>query len=274
MIRPGRLVLLGHPVSHSLSPAMQNAALSVANIPVRYSVEDVVSGELQTTLAWLAKQGAGGNVTIPHKEWATRLMGRLSPVASRIGAMNTFYTEDDGALVGDNTDVAGFGALVQHALGRIPEGARFAVIGAGGAAAAVLAAVEMWSGCSAAVYARNEERAAKLAARFHGVARIQSMSLGRALDCDIVVNATPVGLVDDEMPVPLSSLSRNATVLDLVCRLGETAWVRAARASGRNASDGLPMLVGQGAAAFEIWFGIQPDREAMWRAVKEATGRT
>jgi len=273
VIRPGRLVLLGHPVSHSLSPAMQNAALSLANIPVRYSVEDIVPGELQSTLALLAKEGAGGNVTIPHKESATRLMGRLSPVASRTGAMNTFYTGDDGALVGDNTDVVGFGEFVRHALGGIPVGARFAVIGAGGAAAAVLAAVEMWSGCSAAVYARNEERAAKLAARFHGVARIQSMSLGTALDCDIVVNATPVGLDDDEMPVPLSSLSRDATVLDLVCRPGETAWVRAARASGRNASDGLPMLVGQGAAAFEIWFGIQPDREAMWTAVKEATGR-
>ncbi len=273
MIRPGRLVLLGHPVSHSLSPAMQNAALAAAGMPVRYSVEDVTPGELPSVLARLAGEGAAGNVTVPHKESAAHLMGRLSPTAARTGAANTFYAGDGGTLVGDNTDVAGFGDLVRHAFGRIPEGAHFAVIGAGGAAAAVLAAIETWTGCSATVYARNEERAARLAERFGGVARAQSMSVEAMMVCDIVVNATPVGLDNEELPIPLSCVSRGATVLDLVYRPGATALVRAARAAGRAAVDGLPMLVGQGAAAFEIWFGFEPDREAMWKAVKAATGR-
>jgi len=268
VIRPSRLVLLGHPVSHSFSPAMQNAALSAADIPVRYSTEDVAPSDLRATLDALAKEAAGGNITIPHKEAAGLLMSRVTPLAGRIGATNTFYTAADGTLVGDNTDVAGFTELVESALGTIPTDAHFAVIGAGGSAAAVLAAIETWQGCTATIYARNEARSARLAERFSGVARVKLMAPGERIDGDIVVNATPVGLNDDELPAALSRLPPKAIVLDLVFRAGETAWVRAARAGGHVASDGLPMLVGQGAAAFEIWFGFRPDREAMWKGLK------
>lgn len=248
---------------------MQNAALSAAGIPVKYSAEDTATGELRSALEALAKECAAGNITIPHKEVACLLMDRVTPLASRIGAINTFFVEPDGALVGDNTDVAGFRELVASVAGGIPAGIRFAVIGAGGAAAAVLTAIERWDGCAATVYARNAGRAAKLAARFSACARAESMTHGEPLDGDIVVNATPVGLNDDELPAPLSCLSPNATVLDLVCRAGDTAWVHAARDGGHIASGGLPMLVAQGAAAFEIWFGMQPDREAMWRGLRE-----
>ena len=268
MNRPSRLVLLGHPVSHSFSPGMQTAALSAANIPLTYSTKDVSSEELRATLESLAKEGAAGNITIPHKEAACILMTRVSPLAARIGAVNTFHTEADGTLLGDNTDVAGFSDLVATVLGASPCGAHFAVLGAGGAAAAVLAAVESWKGCTATVYARNESRAAKLAKRFSDVASSKSMTLAMPLAGDIVVNATPVGLNDDELPIPLVAIPPRATVLDLVCKAGGTAWVRTARANGRIAGDGFPMLVGQGAAAFEIWFGVQPDREAMWRGLR------
>jgi shikimate dehydrogenase len=249
---------------------MQNAALASAGIPASYSAEDVEPGRLQATLAALALEGAAGNITIPHKERANRLMGRLSPIASRVGATNTFFTAEEGELVGHNTDVAGFAELVQSTTGSTPSAARFAVIGAGGSAAAVLAAIEMWDGCSAIVYARNAARGASLASRFAAVTRTQWMTDGQWLDGDIVVNATPVGLNNDEFPAPLSSISIDAIVLDLVCRSGDTPWVRAARDSGRVASGGFPMLVGQGAAAFEAWFGVQPDREAMWRGLKLA----
>ena len=271
MNRPTRLVLLGHPVSHSFSPGMQNAALLAADIPVTYTTEDVLPGELRATLEALAKEGAAGNVTIPHKEAAGLLMTRVSPLAARIGATNTFYATEDGALVGHNTDVAGFTELVESVLGTVPAGAHFAVIGAGGAAAAVLAAIEKWERCSATLYSRTESRATNLAQRFSGVASSKSMIHEKKLAGDIVVNATPVGLNDDELPVQLSALPPRATVLDLVCKAGETAWVRAARGSGHVASDGFPMLVGQGAAAFEIWFGAQPDREAMWRGLRPQT---
>lgn len=247
---------------------MQNAALSAANIPLEYSAKDVSHRELRATLDSLAKEGAAGNITIPHKEAACLLMTRVTPLAGRIGATNTFYTEANGTLVGDNTDVAGVRDLVAGALGAIPSGAHFAVLGAGGAAAAVLAAVESWKGCTATVYARNEKRAAELARRFSGVASSKSMTLAMSLAGDIVVNATPVGLYDDELPIPLVAIPPRAAVLDLVCKAGGTAWVRRARDNGRVAGDGFPMLVGQGAAAFEIWFGVQPDREAMWRSLR------
>jgi len=250
---------------------MQNAALSAANIPVTYTTEDVLPGELHATLEALAKEGAAGNVTIPHKEAASLLMTRVSPLAARIGATNTFYATEDGALVGHNTDVAGFTELVASVLGTVPAGAHFAVIGAGGAAAAVLAAIEKWERCSATLYSRTESRAANLAQRFSGVANSKSMIHEKKLAGDIVVNATPVGLNDDDLPVPLSALPPRAIVLDLVCKAGETAWVRAARSSGHVAGDGFPMLVGQGAAAFEIWFGAQPDREAMWKGLRPQT---
>jgi shikimate dehydrogenase len=117
------------------------------------------------------------------------------------------------------------------------------------------------------------ESARELVARFKNFARAESLSLDKPLDCDIVVNATTIGLDDDTLPIPVELLPQTAVVLDLVYRPGETAWVRAARAAGRTASDGLPMLVEQGAASFEIWFGMAPEREAMWKAVRRAASR-
>ncbi|HEY3257331.1 MAG TPA: hypothetical protein VGJ64_00635 [Gemmatimonadaceae bacterium] len=273
MTIPGRLVLLGHPVAHSLSPVMQNAALEAADMPLRYEALDVRPEDLSRTFDALATGRAAGNVTFPHKEAAGRLMTRLSPTASRVRAINTFQTSDAGDLIGDNTDVAGFTALARFALGEIPGMARVAVIGAGGAAAAVLASVETWKDSRVTVYARRLDAARDLVERFKSFARAESLSLDKPLDCDIVVNATTIGLDDDTLPLPLELLPQTAVALDLVYRPGETAWVRAARASGRAASDGLPMLVEQGAASFEIWFGVAPEREAMWKAVRGAVAQ-
>jgi len=271
--RPGRLVLLGHPVAHSLSPVMHNAALAAAGIPLRYELLDAPPSALQATLTLLASERAAGNVTVPHKTAAANLMSALSPVAKRIEAVNTFHTSDQGSLTGHNTDPLGFAALVRAALGREPRDAHFALIGAGGAAAAVLAAIEEWPGCTASVYSRNARRAELLIGRFSDVARLETLTGDGGVRGEIVVNATPIGLGNHDVPVPLERLDANAAILDLVYRRGETEWVRLARAEGRVASDGLPMLLEQGAAAFEIWFGEPPDRDVMWAALKEATGR-
>ena len=270
---PGRLVLLGHPVAHSLSPVMQNAALEAAGITLSYEAIDVSPEDLSPTLEALAAESGGGNITVPHKEASARLITQLSPTAARVQAVNTFHTSHSGELIGDNTDVVGFTELVRFTAGQIPSAARVAVIGAGGAAAAVLASVETWQDARATVHARRSDAAQDLVERFKSFARAESLSLDQPLDCEIVVNATTIGLEDDAFPVPVEVLPKSAVVLDLVYRRGETAWVRAARASGRIASDGLPMLVEQGAASFEIWFRMAPDRGAMWKAVKEATGR-
>ena len=264
--RPTRLVLLGHPVAHSLSPAFQNAALRRAGIPLVYEALDVPPEAFADTLRGLAAQGAAGNVTIPHKEAAAAACARLTTLAARVGAVNCFWVQD-GALVGDNTDVGGFDAAARALLGRVPGNCRVALLGAGGSAAAVLGAVERWPACYVALWSRTAERSRALAERFAPVAHV-APSLEEAVgDADVVINATPVGLTGDEQPAPVAMLPRKAAVIDLVYRRGGTPWVRAARARRMRATDGLPMLIEQGAIAFERWFGTEPDREAMWEAV-------
>lgn len=265
MDRPGRLVLLGHPLGHSLSPRFHNAALEAAGIPLRYEALDVAPADLTRALHQLRGEHAAGNVTIPHKERVRRACEVVTPLAARVGAVNTFWTEGD-ALHGDNTDVGGFDAAVGRLLGERPSSMTVGLLGAGGAAAAVVAAVERWPDSRVLVFNRTAERADALCARFGSV--VQRIGDSDALaDAHIVVNATSVGLHDDSFPVELGDLRTETAVLDLVYRPGETAWVRAARARGHRALDGLPMLIEQGALAFERWFGRPPDREVMWRAV-------
>lgn len=265
---PQRLVLLGHPVAHSLSPALQNAAIAAAGLPAHYSVLDTLPEELGATLARLRQENAAGNVTAPHKRAVFQLCDRHSAVARATGAVNTFWVEDR-ALVGDNTDVGGFDAAVRRLLissaAETPR--RICVIGAGGAAAAVLAAVADWPGATTTVWARAHERAAQLAQRFdHARAEIQVRTA--LAGAELVVNATPIGSRNDDLPVPLDLMPIGASVFDLVYRAGGTEWVRAATAAGHPAADGLAMLVEQGALAFRCWFGAEPDRQAMWRAVR------
>jgi shikimate dehydrogenase len=171
------------------------------------------------------------------------------------GAVNTFWTAIDGALVGDNTDVDGFRIAAEALLGGAPRAPRVLLLGAGGAAAAVLFAMKGWGVGDVRLYARSMERARALIARIAMPVDLVSEPEAAARTATLVVNATPVGMHDDAMPI--------------VYRRGETAWVRAARARGCRAADGLTMLVEQGAAAFERWFGVAPDREAMWSALPE-----
>lgn len=262
-VTPARLVLLGHPVAHSLSPAMQNAALARAGLGVRYEALDVEPRALAPTLAALASEPAYGNVTIPYKEAVFQLAAARTRDAEAVGAVNTFWFER-GVLVGDNTDVAGFQALVQSLLGAIPRAARVAVLGAGGAARAVCAAASAWPARAIAVWNRNLGRAQALAAHFGGrVLAAASLKLA-VRGADLVVNATPLGLQPgDPFPVEFDLLHPDAVVMDLVYRPGGTAWVRAARARGHPAADGLEMLIAQGAEAFERWFGFKPEAEAM-----------
>ena len=264
---PGRLVLLGHPVEHSLSPAMQNAALRLAGIRLEYEALDVPAGKLATIAALLGEADGAGNVTVPYKTEFSAMCATISPVAERVGAVNTFWTEN-GMLIGDNTDVGGFDAAIRSQFGPVGDRADVAVIGAGGAAGAVLAAVERWDGARARLYSRSHARAAALAARFARTT-VVATDLRDALDgASLVVNATPVGLRGDALPVETSDLPAGAHIYDLTYRRGETPWVHACRARGLRAADGLSMLLEQGALSFERWFGLVPDRAAMMAALR------
>ncbi len=262
---PGRLVLLGHPVAHSLSPVFQNAALSDAGIRLTYDALDVSPTQLPQTLDQLLISKAAGNATIPHKLAVARACGRLTTEAERVGAVNTFAVRD-GTLVGHNTDIAGFDWAARTLVGQAPAGLTVGVFGAGGAAAAVLSAVEAWR-CSAIVSNRDTARAAALCERFRSTARVGDAE-EIADRADIVVNATSLGMhADDIGPIDPALLRRTTAVLDLVYAPNETAFVRGARNRGIRATDGLSMLIAQGVESFAWWFGRRPNVEVMWRAV-------
>jgi shikimate dehydrogenase len=259
---PGRLVLLGNPVSHSLSPTFQNAALRAARIPLVYEALEVKASEMRTLLRDLKKVSAAGNVTSPHKVTVYDRCDELTDLATRVGAVNIFWFKS-GRLHGDNTDVGGFDVAARALLGGEPSAARVALLGAGGAAAAILAAIESWTGATVSIVARNAARAEALAQRFPDVARIETSAKRAAADATLIVNATPIGQREGELPLDVSMISRSTAVMDLVYQRGGTAWIRAARAKGHRAADGLTMLLEQGALSFQRWFGIEPDREAM-----------
>lgn len=244
---------------------MQGAALRAAGIPVEYTALDVAPAALDATVSALRAEGAAGNVTIPHKRAFAALCDEVTDVAREAGAVNAWWVNGD-RLIGDNTDVAGFDAAARALMGAAWPPRRVALLGAGGAAAAVAIATRAWSGSKLVVWARRADMAAAFAQRFDH-ARPEATPRDAVVSADFVVNATPIGLHDDALPIDLAALSPDAAVLDLVYRPDETALVRAARARGHRAADGMAMLVEQGAAAFTRWFGIEPDRSVMWRAL-------
>jgi shikimate dehydrogenase len=266
--RPARVVLLGHPVAHSRSFVFQNAALRAAHLPLEYGTLDVPPESLPDVLHDLKTEGAAGNVTIPHKEAVAEACDRLTPIARRVGAVNTFWVED-GLLWGDNTDVAGFDAAA-IALGARRKDATVLCLGAGGAAAAVCGAVEGWPGASVRVRTRSHERAERLVARFPEIATRAADGPDAVAGVTLVVNATPIGMRDELTPCPIAEIPRDADVMDLVYRAGDTPWVRAARAAGHRALGGREMLLHQGALSFERWFGITPDLQVMRQALEGA----
>ena len=255
--------ILGDPVSHSLSPAMHNAAFRALGLDAVYVPMPCRAEDVPGLLAGLARAGGGGNVTVPHKEAAARAVDRLEPRALALGACNTFW-EDDGGAAGDNTDVAG----VLDALDRLAAPDRpWLVAGTGGSARAVAGAARERR-APLAVRSRDPARAAAFAewARGLGVAVVE------AKECGVLINATPLGLgAGDAAPIPAEIAPAAEVALDLVYARGETPWVRALRARGLRAADGRAMLVAQGAAAFERWFPhVRAPRDVMRAAVDAA----
>ena len=273
-VTPGTrvLALLGDPVSHSLSPAFQNAALRALGLDALFVALRCGADDLPGLLRGIARGGGGGNVTVPHKALAARTVERPSDAVVRTGACNAYWLEDR-AIHGDNTDVAGAAAAVAALLGREPAGARVLLLGAGGAASAALCALAD-ERCERIVIAnRTPERARALAERFRtpGV-RIDVVDGADALTgerFDLAVNSTSLGLRGDD-PLPLDPDAARVAVgaaLDLVYARGETRWVREMRARGLPAADGKEMLLQQGAAAFRRWWGMEPPLDVMRAAL-------
>lgn len=259
------LVILGDPVAHSLSPAMQNAAfralgLSAVYVPLKCSADDAPA-----LIRAIARAGGGGNVTVPHKELAARTVDVCRELAETVEACNTFWSED-GRIVGDNTDVPGLlEALHQLKVSAAPW---FIAGTGGGARAAVVAASEQ--GVPVAVRSRDPDRQR----RFETWISSLGVQLAPPSDCGVLINATPLGLHSgDPWPIEPDGFPRAEVAFDMVYTPGETTWVRAMRPMVRRAADGRAMLVAQGAAAFQRWFPSKKAPVEVMRAAVNAALR-
>lgn len=264
--------LLGDPVSHSLSPLMQNAAMREAGVDGIYFAVRCDADAVATLVRALAKAGGGGNVTIPHKATAALVIEKPSEAVIATGVCNTYWSEE-GRICGDNTDVEGFLAVARPMLGSI-EGARACVLGSGGAARAVVHGL-LRNGAEALVLGRSADRLTAFEDQFRNDPRLRT-AMGdanplRTGSIDLVVNATPVGMAaDDRSPIDLDAMPAVRAVLDLVYRPGGTALTRAASVRGLLATDGHAFLVAQGAAAFQRWWNREAPTDVMRRAVAAA----
>jgi shikimate dehydrogenase len=248
--------VLGYPVGHSRSPAMHNAAFAALGLDWHYVKLPVPPELFDRTVAALPGSGYGGaNVTIPHKLAALSVADSARPAAAAIGAANTLTFRDDGGIEADNTDAGGFLA----ALGESPEGRRALVLGAGGAARAVVWALVEAGAAEVSIWNRTPERAQDLADAF-GV-----RAIARPEAAEIAVNATSVGL--HEGSLPLEGVEPPAVAVELVYG-GETPFAGWARAGGARVVDGLEVLVQQGALSFEHWTGVAPPLDVMREAAR------
>jgi shikimate dehydrogenase len=272
-----RVLLLAHPAGHSLSPAMQGAALRACGIDARYLALDVPPRALAEAVAGLrAPDVAGANVTIPHKRAVMPWLDGLTDVARAVGAVNTIVRTQRG-LLGDNTDGEGFLRALAE-LGVTPAGLSTVVLGAGGAARAVTLAL-LQAGARVTIHNRTRARAERLATDLavHGAPAVAHDGVlePAVRSARLLVQATAAGMqgaAEGVSPLPEGVLPEEGAVVDLVYRPRETPLLARARAAGLSVQNGLPMLVHQGALAFERWFGRDAPVDVMRRAAEDALG--
>ena len=270
--------IFGHPVKHSLSPDMHNSAFNTLGLNSVYVAFDIAPDNIEEATRAIRVMGIKGiNITIPHKQTIISFLDEVSPDAKLTGAVNTVKNEN-GKLWGFNTDVGGFLRAIREDLDFSPEGNTLFLIGAGGAARAVLSAFCMNGG--AVVYiadiiqAKAIELANQFKANFQNIAietvapddqNILKQKFGEA---DILVNASPAGMDGvGSHDIPLTSLNKNAVVYDLVYKPPNTKLLNDAKELGHKASGGLTMLLYQGAESFEIWTGERAPVEIMKKAL-------
>jgi len=260
-----RAFVCGHPIAHSRSPKIHGYWLRHYGIDGSYTAIDVTPADARRFFTTLAEQGlAGGNVTIPHKEAAFEAVSRRDDAAEAIGAVNTLWFER-GQLVGGNTDAAGFAAnLDEYAPGWEKTGSAV-VLGAGGAARAVIHALKARGFGDIRVVNRTVARAVELADRFgEGVTAHPTSATDELLgDTGLLVNTTALGMAGkpggEVLPADPAALPRHAIVTDIVYVPLETPLLAAARARGLRTVDGLGMLLHQAVPGFERWFGRRPE---------------
>jgi len=258
--------VIGSPVRHSLSPALHNAAFDATGLDWRLVALEVAPGEGASAVAAMRTLGIGGlAVTTPHKADVATAVDEVDPAARALRSVNTVVLRDDGTTFGASTDGAGFIDSLRAADVDVDR-SRFVVLGAGGAARSIVDAVGRAGAVEIAIVNRTTERAIAAAA-LAAVARVGTVDDVRATD--VLVNATSVGMGNDESPIDADLLHAGLIVADLVYHPLETALLRAAEAAGARTIDGLGMLVHQAVRQQQLWTGVSPD-PAVLRAAAES----
>jgi shikimate dehydrogenase len=267
-----RVVLIGHPVAHSFSGGMQQAALDALGIDARYELWDRRQIDLADAVEQLRGDDfLGANVTIPHKEHVVPLMDRLTEDAQATGAVNTI-ARDGKKLVGHNTDVAGFKAALDKVVGRQKMPRHAVVLGAGGASRAVVSALISEGFQRIVIFNRHLHRAEGLVRHFgrsaaHMDLRAmpwhESVLEAELIKTKVLVNATAVGMAPGETPIPAELLPPDLFVVDLIYNPPQTQLMTDATAAGDIVLGGELMLLQQGAHSFELWTGRPAPVEVM-----------
>ena len=265
------VALIGYPLGHSISPAMHNAAYKSLGLDYEYVALEVSPGDLKGAVEGLrALHFAGFNVTVPYKEEVVPYLDEVTNFAAEIGAVNCVQNQD-GRLVGFNTDGPGFIESLEVDAEFKPKGKNCLILGAGGAGRALAISLQHNEAASIALYDPRSVKAEELAASVGGRA---VRDLQKEIDsAQLLVNASPLGMHPNPDASPLSAeirIPKKLCVYDLVYNPRETKLLRAARAAGAKAVSGLGMLVRQGTLAFTVFTGHSAPTEIMWSAAEGA----
>ena len=259
--------IIGWPVDASRSPAIHNAAFAAAGLDWIYVAFPVRPEDVGSALAGMRGLGiAGLNVTMPHKQAVIPHLDALTNDVERVGAVNTIVP-DGTRLIGTNTDGPGFMRFLDRDAGVSPSGLSALILGAGGAARGVAAAMAD-AGITVTVTARRPEQADEVAAVSGAKTASWEGRVEAAVDAGLIVNATPIGRDDASAPLPADAIRKGQTVVDLIYHPAETELVRIAAQRGARAFNGMGMLLHQAALAFEAWTGVDAPFEAMAAAVR------
>jgi shikimate dehydrogenase len=280
---PARYAVLGHPVAHSLSPAMHAANFAALGIAATYEAFDVTEETLAAQLDALRRTGyAGVNLTLPLKARALQRVDEAAPSARLLGGVNTIRFEADGRLTGHSTDGFGFLASLREAAAPSLSGSRLLLLGCGGTGRALTFACADAGAAAILLANRTPSRAAELATSLRAAfpaCAVQALPADPAVwsaaarDADLVIHTTSQGLhPGDSALLPPAAFRPGQWLIDVVYTAPQTPIMLSAAAAGARVLNGLGMLLHQGAESFRIWTGREPDLNAMRRALCTAAG--
>ncbi|MFC1583954.1 shikimate dehydrogenase [Fibrobacterota bacterium] len=273
--------VLGHPIGHTLSPVMHNASMQALGMDAVYLAFDVEPGKLMNVLHSMRDMGFGGvNLTVPLKETIIKELPELDDSARIMGAVNTIEFLKDGSLKGHNTDGLGFLTAIRETFHTEVAGRSVLILGSGGAGRALAITCAKEGASDLVVTDLIEERSLNLAGEITSLlpdARVKALPADKqawketCLKSDLIIQATPVGMKPEDEPLLTSgSFRKGHMVYDLIYMFPETSLLSEARRSGARISNGLGMLLYQGARAFTIWTGLQADVAAMRNALENS----